>query len=182
MKGPIRPEFRQLLMEQRGAAVIIWSCFMISIVIYIVIARNILANPRYGSGLSFAESGRIVLWVLVFIDVGYLIWWKARYLRPAALLDKAKQSKLLQVLTSYQGALEQDAASVVSTFVTRRIVLYAIIEALGVYGLILAIIGRYLTDQYLLSALSLVLLVVEFPTEKSLEKSIAAVEMGTHSA
>src|ERR1051325_1977596 len=176
MKAGIRPEFRQLLMDQRGAAVIIWSCFMISIVIYIVIARNILANPRFGSGFSFAESGRIVLWILVAIDLGYLIWWKTHYLTIAALVDKTKQSKLLHALDSYQGDIEQLAASVVSTFVTRRIALYAIIEALAVYGLILAVVGRYFIDQYLLSALSLVLLTFEFPGQKSLERSIAAAE------
>ena len=61
----IRPEFRKLLMDQRGAAVILWSFFMISIVIYIVIAHNVLANPKYAQGLSFAETARIVLWILV---------------------------------------------------------------------------------------------------------------------
>src|ERR1043166_3005786 len=133
MKAASRPEFRQALMEQRGAAVIIWSCFTISIVIYIVIAAHILANPRYGSGLSFAETARIFLWILVAIDVGYFIWWKGRYLKPAALLDKNKQSKLLRALEASEGPLEQDAASVVSTYITRRIVLYAIIEAIAVY-------------------------------------------------
>ena len=169
-------------MDQRGAAVIIWSCFMISIVVYIVIARNILANPRFGSGFSFADSGRIVLWILVVVDVGYLIWWKAHYLTITALLDKTKQSKLLHALESYQGAVEEHAGLVVSTYVTRRIALYAIIEALAVYGLILAVIGRYFTDQYLLSALSLLLLIFEFPGQKSLERSLADAEAGPRTA
>ena len=43
----IRPEFRTILMDQRGAAVILWSCFMISVVIYIVIARNVLGWVDY---------------------------------------------------------------------------------------------------------------------------------------
>jgi hypothetical protein len=146
-------------------------------VIYIVIAKYILANPRYGSGLSFAQTARIFLWILVFVDIGYLIWWKARYLTPAALLDKNKQSKLLHAIEGYEGPLEQIAASVVSTFITRRIALYAIIEALAVYGLVLAVVGRYLTDQYLLSALSLILLIIEFPTEKSLETCLRQMEV-----
>ncbi len=62
----IRPEFRKLLMDQRGAAVILWSFFMMSIVIYIVIAHNVLDNPKYARGLSFAETARIVLWILVW--------------------------------------------------------------------------------------------------------------------
>jgi hypothetical protein len=45
-----------------------------------------------------------------------------------------------------------------------------------VYGLVLAIVGRYLLDQYLLSALSLVLLALEYPTERFLEKLVREVE------
>jgi hypothetical protein len=51
--------------------------------------------------------------------------------------------------------------------VTRKIVLFAIIEAIAVYGMILALVGRFLPDQYLLSGLAVVLLIVEFPSEKS---------------
>jgi hypothetical protein len=40
----------------------------------------------------------------------------------------------------------------------------------------LAIVGRYLLDQYLLSALSLVLLALEYPTERFLEKLVREVE------
>ena len=72
----IRPEFKKLLMDQRGAAVILWSFFMISIVIYIVIAQNVLANPKYarGSGLC-GDSANSALasriggsWLLLFLE------------------------------------------------------------------------------------------------------------------
>jgi len=172
----IRPEFRQLLMDQRGAAVILWSCFMISIVIYIVIAKNALANPKYASGLSFAATARIVLWILVLVDLGYFVWWKKHYLTPEAILDDAKQVKLLRALEDYRGYVEQRAAGAVSTYVTRRVVLFAIVEAIAVYGLVLALVGRYFVDQYCLSALSLILLALEFPSEKSLEGIVHRVE------
>ena len=172
----IRPEFRQLLMEQRGAAVILWSCFMIAIVIYIVITKNILANPKYASGFSFAETARTVLWILVLVDLGYFVWWKKRYLTSEAILDGAKQVKLLRVLEDHKGVVEQRAASAVSTYVTRKVVLFAIVEAIAVYGLILALVGRYFPDQYLLSGLSLILLAFEFPSEKSLEAVIQRIE------
>ena len=164
----IRPEFRQLLMDQRGAAVILWSCFMISIVIYIVIAKNVLANPKYAAGLSFAGTARIILWILVLVDLGYFVWWKKRYLAPEAILNDAKQVKLLRALEGHQGYLEQRAAAAVSTYVTRKIVLFAIVEALAVYGLLSALVGRYFIDLYFLSGLSLILLTLDFPSEKSL--------------
>jgi hypothetical protein len=65
---------------------------------------------------------------------------------------------------------------VVSTYITRKIVLYAIIEALAVYGLVLAIVGRYFADQYALSALSLILLALEFPTARGLDTLVRTVE------
>ena len=72
----IRPEFRKLLMDQRGAAVILWSFFMISIVIYIVIAQNVLANPKYARGLCLCgnrENSALVSrigrsWLLLFLE------------------------------------------------------------------------------------------------------------------
>jgi hypothetical protein len=172
----IRPEFRKLLMDQRGAAVILWSFFMISIVIYIVIAHNVLANPKYARGLAFAETARIVLWFLVLVDLGYYFFWKKRYLAPQAIVHNSQKTKLFRALQEYKGAMEERAAVVVSTFVTRKVVIFAIIEAIAVYGLVLAIVGRYLFDQYLLSALSLLLLTFEFPAQRFLESLMQQVE------
>jgi len=158
-------------MDQRGAGVILWSFFMISIVIYIVIAQNVLANPKYAQGLSFAETARIVLWFLVLVDLGYYFFWKKRYLAPQAILHNSQKTKIFRALQESKGSIEERAAAVVSTFVTRKVVIFAIIEAIAVYGLVLAIVGRYLLDQYLLSALSLVLLALEYPTERSSKSS-----------
>ena len=172
----IRPEFRKLLMDQRGAAVILWSFFMISIVIYIVITHNVLANPKYARGLSFAETARLVLWFLVVVDLGYYFFWKNRYLAPESILQGSQKTKVFRALQEHKGSIEERAAAVVSTFVTRKVVIFAIIEAIAVYGLVLAIVGRYLLDQYLLSALSLALLAFEYPTERFLRGLLQAVE------
>lgn len=173
----IRPEFRKLLMDQRGAAVILWSFFTISVVIYIVIAHNVLANPKFARGLAFAETARIVLWFLVLVDLGYYLFWKKRYLAPEAILQSTQKIKLFRALQEYRGPIEERAAVMVSTYVTRKVVIFAIIEALAVYGLVLAIVGRYLSDQYLLSALSLILLTLEFPAQRFLERLLQQIEV-----
>jgi hypothetical protein len=172
----IRPEFRKLLSDQRGAAVILWSCFMIAIVIYIIIARNVLATPKFAGGFSQAPGVRIGLWILVVTDFGYYIYWKRRYMASGALLAEDKSTKLLRALEGFQGAVEERAAALVSTYVTRKTVLFAIIEAIAVYGLILALAGPYPSDFYLLSAVSWLLLSFEFPFEKPLERLLQAVE------
>jgi hypothetical protein len=65
---------------------------------------------------------------------------------------------------------------VVSTYITRKVVIFAIVEALAVYGFVLAFLGRFVSDQYLLSTLSLVLLVIEFPSETTLDALLRAAE------
>jgi hypothetical protein len=115
---------------------------------------------------QLAETARVLLWGLAVVDLGYFAWWKKHYLTRAALLDRAKQAKLFSALEEHEGPVEERAAFVVSTYVTRKVVLFAIIDALAVYGLVLAIVGRYVADQYLLSALTLILLILEFPSQR----------------
>ena len=178
----IRPEFRKELSDQRGVAVILWSCFTIAIALYLVIVPNVLANPKYAAGLSFGDSARIVLWILVVVDMGYLIWWKRRHLKREAILNGVNPAKILRALEGHKGALEQRAAAVVSTYVTRKTVAFAIIEAVAVYGLVLGLVGPFLPDHYLLSTVSLALLAAEFPAERQMETLLQAVEHTDDSA
>jgi hypothetical protein len=172
----IRPEFKKILLDQRGAAVILWSCFVISIPIYLVISRSVLSNPNVGTNPSIAEPARIIFWLLAVVDLAYYAYWKKRYLTRDAILRESKTSKLFRALEEFSGTHEERAAYVVSTYVTRKIVIYAIIEAIAVYGFVLAFLGRFVSDQYLLSALSVVLLAFEFPFEKSLAALVQAEE------
>ncbi|MGZ8442681.1 MAG: hypothetical protein ACXWXZ_04695 [Candidatus Binatia bacterium] len=172
----IRPEFRKILLDQRGAAVILWSFFAISIPIYLVIARQILGNPSVGTNPAIAEPSRIIFWILTVVDLGYYGYWRKKNLTPQAIRRDARQTKLFRAVAEFNGVDEQNAAYIVSTYITRKVVIFAIIEAIAVYGFVLAFLGRYVGDQIALSLLSLVLLAVEFPGQKSLDGLIDAVE------
>nr|ART40849.1 L814 [uncultured bacterium] len=172
----IRPEYRKILLDQRGAAVILWSCFVISIPIYLVIARQVLENPNLGSNRSFAEPARIVLWLLTLVDFGYYVFWRKRHLTSDSILRNARTTKLFRALQEFRGATEERVSYVVSAYITRKVVVFAIIEAIAVYGLVLAVIGRFVQDQYWLSALSVALLAFEFPSEKAVEALVRAAE------
>jgi hypothetical protein len=172
----IRPEFRTILLDQRGAAVILWSFFAISIPIYLVIARQILGNPSVGTNPAIAEPSRIIFWILTVVDLGYYGYWRRKNLTPQAIRRDARQTKLFRAVAEFNGVDEQNAAYIISTYITRKVVIFAIIEAIAVYGFVLAFLGRYVGDQIALSLLSLVLLAVEFPGQKSLEGLIDAVE------
>jgi len=175
----IREEFKKILLDQRGAAVILWSGFFISVPIYIFIARHLLTNPRLGTSVSVAEPARIILWLLTIIDLGYYVYWRKHNFSADAIGRGARGTKLLRALEEFKGAAEERAAHMVSTYVTRKVVLFAIIEAIAVYGLVLALVGRFVHDFYLLCALTLVLLAVEFPSARSIATVIDAAEHET---
>ncbi len=178
----MRPEFRKILLDQRGAAVILWSAFVISIPIYLVIVRSILGNPNIGSNRALAEPARIVLWLLAIIDLGYYVYWRRRNLSEESILRDSSAVKLFRALEEFRGSLEKRAAHVVSAYVTRKVVIFAIIEACAVYGLVLAVVGRFVEDQYWLSALSVALLVWEFPSGKSVESLVQKIEQKSSGA
>ena len=96
-----------------------------------------------------------------------------------AILKSAKATKLFRALEDFKGNHEERAALAVSAYVTRKVVLFAIIEAIAVYGFVLAFLGRFVADQYWLSALSLGLLTIEFPSEKSLALILQAAEQNS---
>jgi hypothetical protein len=162
----IRPDFKKVLLDQQGAAVILWSFFTISITLYIIIAQWVVDDGGWITSASIGRALRAVLWALVAVDLGYLFWWKKHNLSRQALFGKSNKIKILRALEQHEGQVERRAAAVISTYITRKVVVFAIIEAIAVYGLLLALIGHYLWDQYLLSALSLVLLILEFPGKR----------------
>ncbi len=173
----IRPEYRKTLESQHKVLVVLWMAFIIAILLYLWIAKLILANPKFPARYSFSETARMVLWLLAILDLGYLIWWKKRFLAKEAIFGGAKKFKLLQVLQEHKSPLEEQAAGVISSYITGKIVAFAIVEAIAVYGLILALIGGYAWDQYLFSIASGALLLFEFPSKPYLEELLRDVEV-----
>lgn len=163
--GMIRPDFKTVLLDQRGATVILWSFFTAFLAVYIWIARAAVQDGAFLIHGAAARVARAALWLLVIVDLGYLSWWKKSKLSRKALIDGSGAARMLRALADYKGEVERRAASVISTYVTRKVTAFAIIEAVAVYGFVLAVIGGYLWDLYFLSALSLLLLVIEFPTK-----------------
>jgi hypothetical protein len=172
----IRTEFRKSLESQQQVLVVLWAVFVWAIFVYLGITHFILMRSEFAPGGSYSETLRIVLWVLAFVDVATLVWWRKNYLTKEAILGGVRQYKVLQSLQEHANAVEERAAAVVSSYVTSKVVLFAIIEALAVYGFVLAVVGRFLPDQYLFSFASLVLLLVEFPSKARLQELLQQVE------
>lgn len=172
----IRPEFREALENQQQVLVLLWAVFFCGIFIYLWIAEFLLAKLGSSTGSPASELARIIVWVLGFVELGTLVWWKKRSLTKEAILGGSNKYKLLQALQGHTSRLEERAATVVSSYITSKVVAFAIIEAIAVFGLVANIVGRYTVDQYLLSFASGALLVVEFPFKPRLQELLSEVE------
>ena len=153
----IRPEFRKILLDQRGAAVILWSAFAISIPIYLVIARKVLGNPKIGTNQAIAEPSRLIFWILTLVDLGYYAYWRRQNLTAAGDSARRAADQTVPRPGRIQRRRRRKRRLHGLDYVTRKVVIFAIIEAIAVYGFVLAFLGRFVTDQIALSLLSLIL-------------------------
>jgi hypothetical protein len=172
----IRPEFRKALAAQHQILALLWAFFFCGIFVYLWLTEFVLRRSGFSAGSSVAEMVRIVLWLLAVIDLGTFVWWRKQFLTEAAVLRGSKKYKTLQVLQEHKSPLEERAAQIVSSYVTSKIVAFAILEAMAVYGFVLALIGGYVRDQYLFSFVSGALLVFEFPRKAFLGKILSDIE------
>jgi hypothetical protein len=81
-----------------------------------------------------------------------------------------------QALRGYESPVEEKAATVVSYYFTLKLVSFAMAEAVALCGFVLAFIGHYFWDQYLLSFAALVLLLWQFPSKAFLDGLVTEIE------
>jgi hypothetical protein len=172
----IRREFREALEAQHNVLVALWVIFVCGILIYIVVAQTFLADRQLAVSFAFAHTTRLFLWFLTFVDLVTLVWWKRRFLNKQALLGGVKRYKVLQALQEHKGESEERAAGLVSSYVTAKIVAFALAEAVAIYGFALVLTSHYFVGQYILSVASGLLLALEFPSRSFLTDLVAAAE------
>jgi hypothetical protein len=172
----IRPEYRVMLESQHGVLVALWWVFIGAIFFYLWISYAFLTYRQLAITDSFSQAARLFLWILTFLDLATLVWWKRRFLRREAILGGAKKYKLLQALEGHKTPVEERTAAVVSSYVTSKVVAFAMAEAVAIYGFALALMGRYFVGQYILTIASGVLLVMEFPSRRFLTELLSEAE------
>jgi hypothetical protein len=172
----IRAEYREALESQHKILVVLWGVFIGGISLYLWIAKVFLAERQLTMAGSFSQTARFVLWLLAILDVATLMWWKRRFLIREALLFGAKQYKILQALQGHKTPLEERAAKAVSSYVTSKIVAFAMAEAVAIYGFAMVLTSRYFLGQYILSGAAAALLLLEFPSRAFLMKLLQELE------
>ncbi|HKA33585.1 MAG TPA: hypothetical protein VKH64_10255 [Candidatus Binatia bacterium] len=172
----IRRDFRQALEAQHSVLLALWVIFACGILIYIAVAQIFLADKQLAISYAFAQTAKLFLWFLTFVDIVTLVWWKRRFLNKEAILGGVKRYKVLQALQDHKGESEERAALMVSSYVTGKVVAFALAEAVAIYGFALVLTSHYFIGQYILSIASGILLLLEFPSRRFLADLIAAVE------
>lgn len=172
----VRAEYRRSLESQHGVLLTLWAVFVGAIPVYLWIAETVLSGRQLAIAPLVAETVRLVVWLLAFFNLGTLFWWKRRFLTKEAILGGAKQYKVLQALQAHKGETEERAAALVSSYVTAKVVVFAMAEAMAVYGFAMVLVGQYFFGQYLLSAAAVALLALNFPSRAFLSELLSEAE------
>jgi hypothetical protein len=128
---------------------IIWLAMMMSLAIYLVVA--FLAGPGIGVSMSEETLGilRLILYVLAFITLIAIRFVKTVVLSNKIQSNHPTQDARQTVFQRYQSA---------------TIVALALSESIGIYGLVLFLIGKNTLDLYLLIIISAVAMFMYRPS------------------
>lgn len=132
---------------------IIWAAMLLSLAVYLVVGRIVATNlPAPLTGEVFATL-RLVLYAL-----GFATLIAARFVRK----------RILDGTTRSVEPLPDRPASFMQKYTTAVIVNLAMAESVGIYGLVLFLLGRDTTDLYVLMGISAAAMVYYRPRREEL--------------
>ena len=174
----IRDEFRRKLEKRHTRLVLLWVNFISADFVYLWVANVQLSFTKGPFAPTFFPMARVVLWLLA----GALIWtlhgfWRRRFLTRGTLLVLPAMPKLPRALRNHASAVEERCASVVSLYFIFKLCAIALASSVALSGFVLAFWGHYVTDQYILTFISLALLLYEFPSKVFLRELVREVEI-----
>jgi len=174
----IREEFRKKLESRHTLLVVLWLRFICADFLYVWIADFILAHEPNAPRPAFSNMVRAGLWVLAVGDIWLLYgFWKKRFLTKEAVLTQPAKPQITASLRDHASPVEERAAAVISLYFTFKLSAFALAAAVAIYGFVLAFWGHYGTDQYVLSVVSLALLLYEFPSKAFLQELVREIEI-----
>lgn len=151
-------DLKRRVHHQRRVLVMIWVVMMATLVVYLLIPWVVAPEkPLFASG-AFSILLRPIFWSLVLVEVLFLKWWTRSYLKPKTLL--------------LDPPLEAQIEAAISDTTTRGIIAFAIAESIAIYGFILALMGRFFLDQYLLTLVSGILMAQLYPSVRFFDELI----------
>jgi hypothetical protein len=148
----MEPQLREPAGKQKKVLTLTWSSSIAALVIYLLLPWFVSLQGISSGGEPY-EGFRTILWFLAFIQVGVVLFWTRRVLRKEAVL-RAVQGTAIDPLAYYTG---------------RKIAAIGMAQSVALYGLVLAIVGGYFWDQYILTLIAGALVIGHYPSRRSLD-------------
>ena len=161
----IASEDKEALERQHRTLVLVWVGFLATLAVYLALpwlGSYSEAIPLPLGGPSF-DISRTSLWATVVVIVGILWWWNQRFLAKEALLKNYAPKR----------------GTPIFSYAVKKIVAFALAEAVAIYGLILALSGRHLWDQLVLSVIAALFLLYLYPSRAFFEELLREMEART---
>lgn len=149
----MEPAFRPPADRQRRFLILTWWGSVAALVFYLFLPWFVHLERMPADGEPFPGFRRI-LWLVAVIQIGVVIYWIQRSLSKEALMR----------------ALRGTAIDPVAYYTGKQMAAIAIAQSVAVYGLVLALVGGYFYDQYLLTLISGLLLLRQYPPARRFEE------------
>lgn len=160
------PEGKRALEDRHRLLILVWAGFAGCLLVYLVLPRFVASSGIFLDDGPFSDVSRTGLWAVAFLIVGILWWWDEKWLTREALLKNDRFTW----------------GTLASNYAAKKIVAFALAEAIAIYGLLLALIGRYLWDQFVLSGVSAALLIRLYPSQAFFEQLVRDAELARSSS
>jgi hypothetical protein len=139
--------------ESQRVLILTWIGSVAALVIYLLIPWFV-GLQRISSGGQLYLGFRVILWFLALIQVSVVLFWSRRALSKESV-SRAVRGTAIDPVNYYMG---------------KKVTAIAMAQSVAVYGLALALVGRYFWDQYILTFISTVLVIWQYPSRDSLDE------------
>lgn len=127
---------------------VIWSAMLLSLAIYLFVGIRVAANLQVSLNEDVIDTLRKVFYALAGVTLIITRYVRRFILSAGGRAGPAAQSSQSPVLQKYATAL---------------IIAWALSESIGIYGLVLFLLGKSTTDLYLLILISAAALLLHRP-------------------
>ena len=149
----MEPAFRQPAERQQRFLILTWWGSIAALVFYLFLPWFVHLHRILPEADPF-PGFRTVLWFVAIIQTGVVIYWSRSALRKEALLRSVRGTAIDPIMY-YTG---------------KQMAAIGMAQSVAVYGLVLALVGGYFHDQYLLTAISSLLLLWQYPSTRRLNE------------
>ena len=168
-------QFREILYEQRRLLLVTWIMFFIALGFYLMIPEITSKHLPPQVDYPYTKQVRDTFWVISIVSAAFLVWVKSHSHTVQAIFRASRQPLEIMDLKG-DTPVEKDAERLIFSYRSRMIVAFSLSEMIAIFGLVLALIGDYRSDQQVFSLISASLLIYFYPSRTFFDELIGECE------